>query len=90
MKKYEAKIAQEELEEKQATARHVFMTSKGDDAGQGATDLPSQVAQDVEAAREQSNRLQPLIHPMKGCQRFKVDQDHSSLPSPSNIALKTS
>jgi hypothetical protein len=34
MKKYKAEIAQEELEEKQAAARQVFMTSKGDDAGQ--------------------------------------------------------
>jgi hypothetical protein len=34
MKKYEAEIAQEELKEKQAAARQVFMTSKGDDAGQ--------------------------------------------------------
>jgi hypothetical protein len=55
MKKYEAEIAQEELEEKQAVARQVFMTSKGDNDGQGATDPLSQAAQDVEAAKEQGN-----------------------------------
>jgi hypothetical protein len=33
----------------------VFVTTKGDDVGQGATDPPSQVAQDVEAAKEQGN-----------------------------------
>jgi hypothetical protein len=30
----------------------VFVTTKGDESGQGATDLPSQAAQDVEAAKE--------------------------------------
>jgi hypothetical protein len=33
MKKFEAELAQEELEEKQAAARQVFMTNKGDDGG---------------------------------------------------------
>jgi hypothetical protein len=33
----------------------VFVTNKGDDAGQGATDPPSQVARDVEAAKEQGD-----------------------------------
>jgi hypothetical protein len=55
MKIYEVEIAQEELEEKQATARQVFVTNKGDDAGQGAADPPSQAAQDIETAREQGN-----------------------------------
>jgi hypothetical protein len=33
----------------------VSVTNKGDDAGQGATDPPSQVARDVEAAKEQGD-----------------------------------
>jgi hypothetical protein len=33
----------------------VFVTNKGDDTGQRATDLPSQVAQDVETAKEKGN-----------------------------------
>jgi hypothetical protein len=33
----------------------VFVTTKGEDAGQGATDSPSQEAQDVKAAKEQGN-----------------------------------
>jgi hypothetical protein len=32
MRKIEAELAQQELEEKQATAKQVFMTKKGDDA----------------------------------------------------------
>jgi hypothetical protein len=47
MKKFEAELAQEELEEKQAAARQVFVTNKGDDAGQEAADPQSQVAQDI-------------------------------------------
>jgi hypothetical protein len=55
MRRIEAELAQKELEEKQATAKQVFVTTKGDDAGQGATDPPLQAAQDVEAAKEQGN-----------------------------------
>jgi hypothetical protein len=33
----------------------VFVTNKGDDAGQRVADLLSQAAQDVEAAKEQGN-----------------------------------
>jgi hypothetical protein len=35
MKQFKGELAQEELEEKQATAKQVFVTNKGDDAGQG-------------------------------------------------------
>jgi hypothetical protein len=55
MRQIEAELAQKELEEKQATAMQVFVTTKGDDAGQGAADPPSQEAQDVEAAKEQGD-----------------------------------
>jgi hypothetical protein len=55
MRRIEAELAQKELEEKQATAKQVFVTNKGDDAGQRAADPPSQAAQDVEAAKEQGN-----------------------------------
>jgi hypothetical protein len=55
MRRIEAKLAQKEIEEKQAATKQVFVTNKGDDAGQRAADLPSQVAQDVEAAKEQGN-----------------------------------
>jgi hypothetical protein len=34
MRRIEAELAQQELEEKQATAKQVFMTIKGDDIGQ--------------------------------------------------------
>jgi hypothetical protein len=44
MRRIEAELAQQELEEKQAAAKQVFMTSKGDDAGQTTGDPPSQVA----------------------------------------------
>jgi hypothetical protein len=48
-------LAQKEVKEKQAAAKQVFVTNKGDDAGQGAADPPSQVTQDVEAAKEQGD-----------------------------------
>jgi hypothetical protein len=55
MRRIEAELAQKELEEKQAAAKQVFVTNKGDDARQRAADPPSQAAQDVEAAKEQGN-----------------------------------
>jgi hypothetical protein len=59
MRRIKAELAQKELEEKQAAAKQVFVTNKGDDAGQRAADPPSQAAQDVEAAKEQGNP--PLV-----------------------------
>jgi hypothetical protein len=41
MRRIEAELAQQELEEKQAATKQVFMTNKGDDAGQATGDLPS-------------------------------------------------
>jgi hypothetical protein len=56
MKQFEDELAQEELEEK--------LTNKGDDAGRGVADPPSQAAQDIEAAREQGN-LPPAANTTK-------------------------
>jgi hypothetical protein len=39
VKEFEAQLALDELEEKQAAARQVFMTNKGDDGGQAIVDL---------------------------------------------------
>jgi hypothetical protein len=55
MRQTEAELAQKEIEEKQAATKQVFVANKGDDAGQRATDPPSQATQDVEAAKEQGN-----------------------------------
>jgi hypothetical protein len=55
MRRIEAELAQQELEEKQAAAKQVFMTNKGDDAGQATSDPPSQAARDGEASKEQGN-----------------------------------
>jgi hypothetical protein len=55
MRRIEAKLAQKEIEEKQAAAKQVFMTSKGDDAGQAIGDPPSQAAHDGDASKEQGN-----------------------------------
>jgi hypothetical protein len=55
MRRIKAELAQQELEEKQAAAKQVFMTNKGDDAGQAIGDLPSQVAHDGDADKEQGN-----------------------------------
>jgi hypothetical protein len=41
MRRIEAELAQQEIEEKQAAAKQVFMTNKGDDAGQATGDPPS-------------------------------------------------
>jgi hypothetical protein len=55
MRRIEAELAQQELEEKQAAAKQVFMTNKGDDVGQAIGDLPSQAAHDGDADKEQGN-----------------------------------
>jgi hypothetical protein len=41
MRRIEAELALQEIEEKQATAKQVFMTNKGDDTRQAIGDLPS-------------------------------------------------
>jgi hypothetical protein len=55
MRRIEAELAQQEQEEKQAAAKQVFMTNKGDDAGQATGDPPSQEAYDGDAGKEQGN-----------------------------------
>jgi hypothetical protein len=55
MRRIDAELAQQELEEKQAAAKQVFMTSKGDDAGQATADPASQAAHDGDATKEQGN-----------------------------------
>jgi hypothetical protein len=41
MRRIEAELAQQEIEEKQAAAKQVFTTNKGDEAGQATGDPPS-------------------------------------------------
>jgi hypothetical protein len=41
MRRIKAELAHKELEEKQAAAKQVFVTTKGDAAGQGAVDSSS-------------------------------------------------
>jgi hypothetical protein len=55
MRRIEAEIAQQALEEQNAAAKQVFMTNKGDDAGQTTGDPPSQAAHDGDAGKEQGN-----------------------------------
>jgi hypothetical protein len=55
MRRIKAELAQQEIEEKQATAKQVFMTNKGDDARQTIGDPPSQAAHDGDASKEQGN-----------------------------------
>jgi hypothetical protein len=55
MRRIEAELAQQEIEEKQAVAKQVFMTNKGDDAGQATGDPPSQAAHERDAGKEQGN-----------------------------------
>jgi hypothetical protein len=55
MRRIEAKLAQQALEEQNAAAKQVFMTNKGDDAGQTTSDPPSQAAHDGDASKEQGN-----------------------------------
>jgi hypothetical protein len=59
MRRIEPELAQQEIEEKQAAAKQVFMTNKGDDAGQTTCDPPSQAAHDGDAGKEQGNP--PLV-----------------------------
>jgi hypothetical protein len=60
MRRIEVELAQQELEEKQAAAKKVFMTNKGDDDGQATGDPPSQVAHDGDAGKDQGNIAQML------------------------------
>jgi hypothetical protein len=55
MRRIEAELAQQALEEQSAAAKQVFMTNKGDDAGQTTDDPPSQAAHDRDAGKEQGN-----------------------------------
>jgi hypothetical protein len=55
MRRIEAELAQKEIEEKHAAAKQVFMTNKGDDAGQITGDSPSQVVHDDDADKDQGN-----------------------------------
>jgi hypothetical protein len=55
MRRIEAELAQQTLEEQNAAAKQVFVTSKGDDAGQTTGDPPSQAALDGDAGKEQGN-----------------------------------
>jgi hypothetical protein len=55
MRRIEAELAQQALEEQKAATKQVFMTNKGDDAGQTTGDPPSQAANDRDAGKEQGN-----------------------------------
>jgi hypothetical protein len=55
MRRIEVELAQQELEEKKAAAKQVFMTSKGYDVGQGTGDPPSQTAHNGDAGKAQGN-----------------------------------
>jgi hypothetical protein len=52
MRRIEAELAQQALEEQNAAAKQVFVTSKGDDSGQTTGDPPSQAALDGDAGKE--------------------------------------
>jgi hypothetical protein len=62
MRRVQAELAQQALEEQNAAAKQVFMTNKGDDAGQRTGDPPSQAAHDGDAGKEQGNPP-PAIDP---------------------------
>jgi hypothetical protein len=66
MRRIEAELAQQEMEEKKAAANQVFMANKGDDAGQATGDPPSQVAHDKDAGKEQGNPP-PAADPATSC-----------------------
>jgi hypothetical protein len=55
MRKIEAELAQQALEEQQAAAKQVFVTNKGDDARQTTGDPPSQEVRDGDAGNVQGN-----------------------------------
>jgi hypothetical protein len=55
MRRIEAELAQQALEEQNAAAKQVFVTNKGDDAGQTTGDPPSQAAHDGDTGKEQGN-----------------------------------
>jgi hypothetical protein len=64
MRKIEAELAQQALEEQHAAAKQVFITNKGYDAGQTTSDPPSQAVHDGDASKEQGNPA-PAADPAK-------------------------
>jgi hypothetical protein len=55
MRKIEAELRQQELGEQQAVAKQVFLTNKGDDAGQTTSDPSSQAVHNGDAGEDQGN-----------------------------------
>jgi hypothetical protein len=55
MKQFEAELALEELQEKQAATKQVFMASKGDDGDKAVANPPALAAKDPQASGVQDN-----------------------------------
>jgi hypothetical protein len=90
MRRIEAELAQQALEEQSAATKQVFMTNKGDDAGQTTSDLPSQAAHDRDADKEQGN-LPPAADPAtEQLPKIQGGPRPLQLPSPRCITQKTS
>jgi hypothetical protein len=90
MRKIEAELAQQALEEQQAAAKQVFITNKGDDAGQTTGDPPSQAVHDGDADKEQGNPPHPSIPPRNNFLRSTADPGLHNPPSPRTSTQKTS
>jgi hypothetical protein len=90
MRRIETELAQQEIEEKQAAAKLVFMTNKGDDVGRQPVIRHLRQPMTEMSAKSRATRHQPLIPPRNNCPRFRAELGLCNLPSPWCITQKTS
>jgi hypothetical protein len=90
MRKLEAELAQQALEEQQAAAKQVFVTNKGADAGETTGDPPSQAVHDGDAGNEQGNPPPAADPATENFLRSTADPGLCYPPSPRTSTLKTS
>jgi hypothetical protein len=90
MRRIEAELAQQALEEQSSAAKEVFMTNKGDDAGQTTGDPPSQADYDGDAGKEQGNPPQATDPTTEQLPEIQGGPRPLHPPSPRSNTQKTS
>jgi hypothetical protein len=82
MRKIEAELAQQELEEQNAAAKQVFMTNKGDDAGRQPVIRHLRQPMMEMLAKSRVTRHQPPIPPRNNFPRSRAALGLCNPPSP--------
>jgi hypothetical protein len=90
MRRIEAKLAQQALEEQNAAAKQVFVTNKGDDTGQTTGDPLSQAAHDGDIGKSRVTRHKPPIPPRNSFLRSRAAPGLRNPPSTRSSTQKIS